>query len=48
VLGLDSCVTKAKWKNGKREKQEILWIFFPFSQLSPFSFDKLRTSSSAA
>jgi hypothetical protein len=37
VLGLGSCVTKAKWKNGKREKQKVLWIFFPFSPLSPFS-----------
>jgi hypothetical protein len=29
VLGLDSCVTKGRWEKGKREKQEILWVFFP-------------------
>jgi hypothetical protein len=24
------CVTKEKWKKGKREKQKALWVFFPF------------------
>jgi hypothetical protein len=27
---------QAGWKNGKREKQEVLWVFSPFSPLSPF------------
>jgi hypothetical protein len=36
-LGSAPCVTKEKWKKGKREKQKALWVFFPFSPLSPFS-----------
>jgi hypothetical protein len=43
-LGSVPCVIKGKWKNGNREKQKVLRVFFPFSPLSPFSLEGVYTN----